>query len=77
LLDAFPALRKYDLLQLKYMAHADHTFSRAPMRTALIEMLLNWLRSVDAPAASRSTSETIHQNKNPAPANADLRQLGV
>ena len=77
LLDAFPALRKYDLLQLKYMAHADHTFSRAPMRTALIEMLLNWLKSVDAPAASRSTSETIHQNKNPAPANADLRQLGV
>ncbi|MFL6548850.1 MAG: hypothetical protein ACJ8OJ_09145, partial [Povalibacter sp.] len=77
LLDSFPCLRKYDLLRLEYMAHADHTFSRAPMRTALIEMLLIWLKSIDAPATARVSAETMVQNKNPAPANADLRQLQV
>jgi hypothetical protein len=76
LLDSFPCLRKYDLLRLEYMAHADHTFSRAPMRTALIEMLLSWLKSVDAPAA-RVSSDTTIQNNNPARTSADLRQLRV
>ena len=77
LLDSFPCLRKYDLLRLEYMAHADHTFSRAPMRTALIEMLLGWLKWVDAPAATRVSSDTTLQNNNPARTSADLRQLRV
>jgi hypothetical protein len=77
LLDSFPCLRSYDLIQLEYMAHADHTFSRAPMRTALIEMLLSWLRSIDAPASSRVATAGAPNNENSASANADLRQVRV
>jgi hypothetical protein len=58
LTDAFPSLRKYELLRLEYMAHADHTFSRAPMRAALIEMLLSWLDSVNKSSSTYASTES-------------------
>lgn len=76
LLDSFPCLRSYDLMRLEYMAHADHTFSRAPMRTALIDMLLGWLKSIDAPTRAGAAESTL-QNTSAAPASADLRQARV
>jgi hypothetical protein len=46
LLDACPRLRGYSQLRLHYMPEADHAFTLQRMRTALMETLGGWLRSL-------------------------------
>lgn len=49
LTDAFPLLRGYPKLALRYMLDCDHTFSRRAMRQELIRMLVDWVTNGSRP----------------------------
>jgi hypothetical protein len=58
LLDAFEELRAYDRLTLRYLIHADHTFSRTEMRSQMITTLVQWLQSSSGAAPGQSLADS-------------------
>ena len=59
--DALPELRSYGQAEVHYLAMADHTFSRTSMRSELVGVVLNWVRSCSTNRLSSGAGNNAQQ----------------